>query len=964
MSSIQSVIEKLGYGKSDNLYYLSQISSCEKLSWHDRRVLNELSPFAVYVVDRNVLAAFFDDLQERGSKDIQCKVWNAQIPIIISDEGDWINIYSGKGIHAERGKSIRLMEIDRCRISQCDEKSGFSYWNITNSISLNSYEQTLTSKNLNDSLVENFKYITMELKEKYQVSFANKLLLRILFIQYLIDRGIRIGYTGLDGKTQKIQDQFLDIVRKKERLLDLFTYLKKQFNGNLFEMDEETERQQLSDEVLIMLYHFMTGQMEMKTGQMWLFPFYDFNIIPIELISNIYEILLGKEKQDKDKAFYTPEYLADYIVERTVGKYLSSHRECIVLDPACGSGVFLVKSLRQILEKNTAGDGYIHDKREINRLVKENIYGVDYNEEAVDVTIFSLYITLFDYQDPKDLTDFKLPLLKGENILFKDFFEADILRSMGDIRPQFIIGNPPWGKIKGQQLYRSYCSRRKVALQDGEISIAFLLKAQELGDENTQCSLVMPSKILYKGKKPSCDFRRKILTDVCIQQVLELSAVRKQIFKGAVAPAAVLSFTCGKAPDGHKLEYISLKPNRYLRVYDIIMIEPDDVKYVEQNLLIAHDDLWKILVYGGYWDYELLCGLREDRETIGEIEVKYKLKHGEGIEDHKGEGKDSTHLVGRKILSSDGCIEHFYLDLDKLSTFEKDKIHRPRKKELFEPPYVFFKKGLDCGNYSIKAVYAEESLVYKRAVNCIKGSENEKKILLNLAGLFNSSLFAYFNLMLGSSAGIEREQMFLKEIEQFPYVYSDELVDLVEKIQERRRAKEDIRELSEKIDDCVLRMYGLEDNPFVDYALNVQIPLLCGKYKESISSPAMMEQYAKRFIEIWRSRLERSGLTYTIRLYPDIKGKFAAFYIQFSFDNAHNEISIIEDVDRDIELLTDFAIYQLNDCFFQTKNVAEFDEDAFVIVKPIDRKNWHEAMAVKDSYKVLNAVLLGEGDGE
>ena len=63
-------------------------------------------------------------------------------------------------------------------------------------------------------------------------------------------------------------------------------------------------------------------------------------------------------------------------------------------------------------------------------------------------------------------------------------------------------------------------------------------------------------------------------------------------------------------------------------------------------------------------------------------------------------------------------------------------------------------------------------------------------------------------------------------------------------------------------------------------------------------------------------------------------------------------------------MLTNFAIYQLNDCFFQTKNVAEFDDDAFVIVKPIDRKNWHGAMAVKDSYKVLNTVLLGEGDGE
>ena len=126
MSSIQSVIERLGYDKSDNLYYLSQISNCDKLSWHDRRVLNELSPFAVYVVDGNVLAAFFDDLRERGSRDIQCKVWNAQIPFIISDEGDWINIYSGKDMHVDQGESIRLAEIAGYTINQCDEKNGFS----------------------------------------------------------------------------------------------------------------------------------------------------------------------------------------------------------------------------------------------------------------------------------------------------------------------------------------------------------------------------------------------------------------------------------------------------------------------------------------------------------------------------------------------------------------------------------------------------------------------------------------------------------------------------------------------------------------------------------------------------------------------------------------------------------------------------------------------------------------------
>lgn len=78
-----------------------------------------------------------------------------------------------------------------------------------------------------------------------------------------------------------------------------------------------------------------------------LFPFYDFKIISIDLISSVYEILLRKEK---DKAFYTPEeYLTDYIVNRTVDSYLISTDECKILDTFCGSGILLVKLLQKIL---------------------------------------------------------------------------------------------------------------------------------------------------------------------------------------------------------------------------------------------------------------------------------------------------------------------------------------------------------------------------------------------------------------------------------------------------------------------------------------------------------------------------------------------------------------------------------------------------------------------------------------
>ena len=99
-----------------------------------------------------------------------------------------------------------------------------------------------------------------------------------------------------------------------------------------------------------------------------------------------------------------------------------------------------------------------------------------------------------------------------------------------------------------------------------------------------------------------------------------------------------------------------------------------------------------------------------------------------------------------------------------------------------------------------------------------------------------------------------------------------------------------------------------------------------------------------------------------VNIYPDIKGKFAAIEVKFSFEKMAESVRVLDNIDDDISLLTDFMIYQLNDCFYQTKNIIEFLDDSFVIVKSIESKNWHPAMAVKDSHKALNAVLLGKGD--
>lgn len=959
MKTIETIIQRLGYHNSEKLFYLSDIDRCTDLSWHDRRVLCELAPYAAYIVDGSVLTVFFDDLNSRADVELHGKIWNAQMPIVISDEGNYVRIYNGKSMDLDVDKNIRLRDIVSYDLSQCDEKNEFSYWNVTNSLSLDLYEKSMCKKNLNEFLIDNLRYITKRLKEEYKISFANKLMLRVLFIRYLIDRGVNIGYMGLDNNVKQSQEIFLNIIQNKEDFLDLVKYLKERFNGNLFEIDEQKENAEMTDASLTVLHDFLTAKEEMRTGQLCLFPFYDFNIIPIELISNIYEILLGKEKQNRDKAFYTPEYLVDYIVNRTVGNYLIKENECKVLDPSCGSGIFLVKSLQKILERNAENNGFLHDKDKINALVKENIYGVDYNEEAVDVTIFSLYVTLFDYQDPKSLEAFRLPLLKNENIFYGDFFDEENMKTIEKVDYKFILGNPPWGSVN-QQNYKKYCDDRNVVAQNEEISVAFLLKAQEIGSVDTECSLIIPSKILYKGKSPSVALRKRLLTNTQLEQVLELSAVRKQIFKGAIAPAAVLSFLCKKSALNHKVEYISLKPNKYLKLFGVIMIEPDDVKYVKQTLFLENDELWKILVYGGYWDFELLSTMRKKYKSIKDVALEHKLIMKKGLQDSDG-SKDASHLTGRKILDSDKAIDHFYFNDNAYSMLDKLTIRRTVIPEIYQAPYVLFKKGLDCTDYTIKAVYTEKDFLYRETINCIKGSEADKKVLLNLCGLLNSSLFSYFNLMLGSSAGIEREQIFLKELEDYPYAYSDELVELVQTMQQSESI-EDKEELQKSLNKCVLRMYGLQDNSFVDYVLSTQIPMLCGTYQEKKCDVKMLKEYTSIFSEIWDEHFGQSEVYYTIAIYPDIKGKFAAIRVKLSFEDCVDNIYVVDNINEDVSILTNFMVYRLNDCFYQTKNIVEFSEDSFVIVKSIEARNWHPAMAIKDSYKVLNAVLLGKGD--
>ena len=86
---------------------------------------------------------------------------------------------------------------------------------------------------------------------------------------------------------------------------------------------------------------------------MFFFEIFDFSIIPVEVISGIYESLIDEETKKLDAAVYTPSFLVEYILNNTLDLYLEEKNtsECCIFEVAVGSGIFLVQSLRKMIEK-------------------------------------------------------------------------------------------------------------------------------------------------------------------------------------------------------------------------------------------------------------------------------------------------------------------------------------------------------------------------------------------------------------------------------------------------------------------------------------------------------------------------------------------------------------------------------------------------------------------------------------
>ena len=913
MNRLEQLFVKLGYSRENGLFYLSEANSwVHKFSYRISKVLRDIiQPYAFYSLHHhgdaesghpepinNPLILFFDNPSKE--KRLEIPKWTfcfGQAPVIIINNGDIkpLDIYHGYQFDNQTPDLLQKINAELEDFSLVNLTLGKTWKKLYHSYFKNVPK---VDTYLLNNIIDARRILIAKDGYRLEPKIANRLIGRLLFVRYLIDRKVAFNDQSyvIGNSKQERQESLNGIIKSKTKLYEFFHYLTNKYNGDLFplqeyELDEETgeliesynEEKYVHVDHLQVLYHLFSASSFFKTGsghksgylvQPSLFKVYDFEVIPVELISNIYENFIGKTeeninvelnrfkrtKQFEIKAYYTPPFLVDYILSQTITPFLQkqSKATCKVLDPACGSGIFLVESLRKIIEKEIQITSQKKKQSKISianerlwEILHNNIFGIDIDNDAIEITIFSLYITLLDYKTPIEIEHFKFEELKNRNLFGGvDFFDENSLFNtlfQNETQLDFIIGNPPWGKVEVSQ-YIDYIKRRNVKeehlfketnlsknrstefgsyfceleIGNKEIAQAFLVRVSDIiqNDAATKCAFIVTGKCFYNVDNTTKQWRKFFLSRFTISQLVDLSGVNNkivggnQIFEGARQSAAVVFFspiTDLQTALENVITHIAVKPNRFFNYFRTIVIEKHDMKQVLQRHFMedfgGQDWLWKVLLHGNVLDYFFMKRLKENYPTLGDFMDKNNMQYNGGLKLKDGQTKKSTNKIKkfkfieietRKELQPFHDRPSLTWDQHVKNLIEKYGTARINKEgEVGYLPDIFFfqgekallKKGLQAADdFKAVAAYSSQDVVFTDSVCSIKFEEgkvpkNSTDILRSLVGLINSKFFTYFIYNRSSSAGVDRTRAYFEEFFLFPIVFNKSISSLVSEIE-------------------------------------------------------------------------------------------------------------------------------------------------------------------------------------
>lgn len=496
------------------------------------------------------------------------------------------------------------------------------------------YARRFQSKNRADKkLLENVREIRDRLtrgKDGLDEDTAHALLARLIFIQFLFQRTDTSGKPAMhEGKLRELLRtgilcgaycSLAEVLRNREDAYRLFRWLNDRFNGDLFpgsgdsvdqdEAEWQTEMAAVKKYHLDLLADFVSGDLELSTGQASLWPLYSFDAIPLEFISSIYEEFVKKEKG----VHYTPSHVVDLMLD-SVLPWTGDRWDLRILDPACGSGIFLVKAFQRLIYRYRRAEGIRPSSKQLRSMIERNLFGVDIDHRAVRVASFSLYLAMCDAIDPRRYwTDVRFPRVRDRRVIVANFFQDDVSGLRTDVDAgtyDLVIGNAPWGKGNIDSLEQAWAERNGWPVANREKGPVFLGKAAVLcREEGYVCMLQPAGAMLFNRETTALEQRRYVFTEYQVKEIVNLSALRFKLFPSAAGPACIVTMQPTK-PDNRPITYYCPKGTHTSEDGFRVVMEPHDVNVVYPHEAIGDPVLWSVLAWGGRRDLALIRRLRQ-----------------------------------------------------------------------------------------------------------------------------------------------------------------------------------------------------------------------------------------------------------------------------------------------------------------------------------------------------------------
>ncbi|MEX1233124.1 MAG: N-6 DNA methylase [Planctomycetaceae bacterium] len=561
-----------------------------------------------------------------------------------------------------------------------------------------------------------------------------KLLILSLLIAYLEER--QVFETDFFRQFLDGANRFFEILANGPSLVALLDHLEQRFNGHVFIIDESDKEQLRSNKQLTKFARLIEGRRE-KSGQLTLWQRYSFADLPVELISHVYQLFVT----ERSTSIYTPPFL----VRLMLSEVLSWERldrlienDEVILDPACGSGVFLVEAYKRlVLHWRSRNDWKRPTKTVLQNLLKR-LHGIDIEPGAVELAAFSLCLGLCDALEPASIrASIRLfPELQHKTIHQSCFFEA---KQEGRIHPKVgvIVGNPPFtsklttpGARKAYMLYQDAHG----ALPDRQLAYLFLNEAMELLEPGGVLCMLQQYNFLYNQK--SVEFRRKFIERWDVREILDFISVRGLFRKGSAdTKVVVVAAEANEAPEDRQILHATFRRTGRVDAQRGFDIDYYDMHWLPRELVLSNDGVWRSDLLGGGRVLAFADRLRDYR-TIGQFANGRSWDFGEGfVEGKRGVDRPASHIIGMPLLSSE-ALSDVGIDRSAISVAPKKPIEGPRTEARFAPPMFLVREHMDLHH----ALWTEYYMTYKNPIVGFCAPLSDLRVLKKVERWFSSNL--------------------------------------------------------------------------------------------------------------------------------------------------------------------------------------------------------------------------------